>query len=52
MRILYQAAYIVNIEEEGVVDVLRWLDIRDPVEFIYNTAQSIYGKTRENLFRI
>ena len=35
MRILFQAAYIVNIEEEGVVDVLRRLLVSDPVKLVY-----------------
>ena len=35
MRLGAMNTYIVDVKEEGVVDVLRWLGVRDPVQFIY-----------------
>jgi hypothetical protein len=33
--------YVVYVEKEGVVDVLRGRDIRDPIEFVYKEKPQI-----------
>ena len=44
--------YIVYVEEEGIVDVLRWFSVRDPVELIYKQHSQITDKLAKICFGI
>lgn len=37
-RVLHHSTYIVNVEEESIVNVLRGLLVTEPVQFVYKRA--------------